>query len=449
MKIKDLQEKVINHIKKKFDYFKQENIDTAVSSLSFIGTWGDNLGFENLKLNCLKTSNKFKFIILYIKDLYSAIKYSDIEYSSNFEINGQSSLIISTASGNDFSAEGFYKDRYLKIKSRDYKEFIFLILFGERKFPNNIDKNIVLFKKKKNFLKGIFNFLNFLKLLILNPLLFKKKIHHFSDQTNFAQEIAGSITKIINFERIKTVLSPFEGIPYQQKIFENIKKINNDITTIGYDHSAPHAMPLNMYHRNGSPDFLVVNGSSQVHHLENFLNWPKSKLIEFPSLRYEENSKEDFNNIVFLPWKIFNPQKILRDFELFIKNSPDGSLYPLKVKTHPVCVNVSSQEKIKDNIIKIINDNNEKFSENIKNNSISIFIGSTTGVIVALEKGLKILHICFDPIFDSYSEFLWPNLNVEKITENTFIYSLKKSGSFIKFGQGKKTFDDYYRNFKK
>ena len=42
MKIKDLQEKVINHIKKKFDYFKQENIDTAVSSLSFIGTWGDN-----------------------------------------------------------------------------------------------------------------------------------------------------------------------------------------------------------------------------------------------------------------------------------------------------------------------------------------------------------------------------------------------------------------------
>ena len=69
MKIKDLQEKVINHIKKKFDYFKQENIDTAVSSLSFIGPGGDNLGFENLKLNCLKTSNKFQFIILYMKDL--------------------------------------------------------------------------------------------------------------------------------------------------------------------------------------------------------------------------------------------------------------------------------------------------------------------------------------------------------------------------------------------
>ena len=149
MKIKDIQEKVINHITKHFYHFEQEKIDTASSSFSFIGTWGDNLGFENLKLNCLKTSNKFRYLILYIKDLYSAVKYSDIEYSKNFKIDGQSSLIISTASESDFSAEGFYNDRYLKINSRDYKEYIFLILFGGTKLPNNIDKNILLFKKKK------------------------------------------------------------------------------------------------------------------------------------------------------------------------------------------------------------------------------------------------------------------------------------------------------------
>lgn len=448
MQIKDLQEKVIHYIKKNFNHFEQEKIDTAISSLSFVGTWGDNLGFENLKLNCLKSSNKFKFLNLYIKDLYSAVKYSDIEYSRNFKNDGQKSIIISTASESDFSADGFYKDRYLKIISKDYKEFIFLILYGGSKLPNNVDENILLFKKKSNFKKGISNFLNFMKLLILNPSKLKKNLHFFSDQSNFAEVMTNSIIKKIKFEKIKTVLAPFEGIPYQQKIFQNIKKINNEITTIGYDHSAPHAMPLNMYHRNGSPDFLIVNGSSQIQHLEKFLNWPKSKLVEFPSLRYDENSKEDFNNIIFLPWKIFDSQKILQDLELFIKRSPNGSLHPLKVKTHPVCVNVKSQEKIKDEINEIINDHKEKFSKNKKNDSISIFIGSTTGVIVALEKGLKILHICFDPVFDSYSEFLWPNLKVEKITENTFIYSLKKRGTFIKFGQGKKTFDDYYINFK-
>ena len=80
---------------------------------------------------------------------------------------------------------------------------------------------------------------------------------------------------------------------------------------------------------------------------------------------------------------------------------------------------------------------------------ISIFIGSTTGVIVALEKGLKILHICFDPIFDSYSEFFWPNLKVKKLTNNSFIYSLKEKGTFIKFWEGKKTIDNFYNNFDK
>ena len=79
-------------------------------------------------------------------------------------------------------------------------------------------------------------------------------------------------------------------------------------------------MPLNMYHRMGSPDYLVVSGPSQIYHLTKFLNWPQKKLIELPSLRYSVDSKEDFKNIIFLPWKIFNSQKILEDFELFKKN---------------------------------------------------------------------------------------------------------------------------------
>ena len=114
MQIKRSPRKSNSLYKKNFYHFEQEKIDTASSSLSFVGTWGDNLGFENLKLNCLKSSNKFKFLNLYIKDLYSAVKYSDIEYSRNFKNDGQKSIIISTASESDFSADGFYKDRYLK-----------------------------------------------------------------------------------------------------------------------------------------------------------------------------------------------------------------------------------------------------------------------------------------------------------------------------------------------
>ena len=149
-----------------------------------------------------------------------------------------------------------------------------------------------------------------------------------------------------------------------------------------------------------------------------------------------------------MPWKIFNSQKILEDFELFIKKLPDKSLNPLTVKTHPIGVNKKSQNYIKYEIEKIITKYPKKFYKDQESESISIFIGSTTGVIVALEKGLKILHICFDPIFDSYSEFLWPNLKVKKLTNNSFMYYLKEKGSFIKFGEGKKTFDNFYSNLK-
>ena len=208
-------------------------------------------------------------------------------------------------------------------------------------------------------------------------------------------------------------------------------------------------MPLNMFNRMGSPDFLIVNGSSQIYNLTKFLNWPQKKLIQLPSLRYSLDSNEEFKNIIFLPWKIFNSKKVLEDFELFLEKLPEKSLQYLKVKTHPICVNKKYKDDLKKEIEKIISKYSNKFTKNLEADLISIFIGSTTGGIVALEKGLKILHLCFDPIFDSYSEFFWPNLKVKKLTNNSFIYSLKEKGTFIKFGEGKKTFDNFYNNFDK
>ena len=93
--------------------------------------------------------------------------------------------------------------------------------------------------------------------------------------------------------------------------------------------------------------------------------------------------------------------------------------------------------------IEILLAKHESKLNNVKNKT-SIFIGSTTSVIVALEKGLNVYHICFDPIFDSYSDKMWPELKVEKITNNTFKYFLSKKNNFINFGEDEKIFDKYY-----
>ena len=120
------------------------------------------------------------------------------------------------------------------------------------------------------------------------------------------------------------------------------------------------------------------------------------------------------------------------------------NLKKLIVKNHPSMLNSDDHIKIKSQLENIMENYKNRFSEKTTNSNISIFIGSTTGVIVALEKKLRVIHVCFDPVLDSYSEELWPNLKVKQLSSNVFEYSLKKEGEFILFGDEANIFKKYY-----
>ena len=51
-------------------------------------------------------------------------------------------------------------------------------------------------------------------------------------------------------------------------------------------------------------------------------------------------------------------------------------------------------------------------------------------MIVALQSNVEVIHICADPIFESYNEKLWKTLKVDHITNNTFIYKQKINNQF-------------------
>ena len=86
------------------------------------------------------------------------------------------------------------------------------------------------------------------------------------------------------------------------------------------------------------------------------------------------------------------------------------------------------------------------FLEDSYKNKLSIFIGSTSSPIEALERGVEVLHICDDPVFQSYSSALWPSIKVKKIDENTYVYQLLKKGNLIQLGGSSKTFQEGYLN---
>ena len=85
-------------------------------------------------------------------------------------------------------------------------------------------------------------------------------------------------------------------------------------------------------------------------------------------------------------------------------------------------------------------------SERKVDSKFSIFIGSTSSPIEALERGVNVIHICDDPVFQRYSSTLWPSIKTKKIDENTFEYQLSKKGNLIQLGSNPKIFQEEYFN---
>ena len=56
--------------------------------------------------------------------------------------------------------------------------------------------------------------------------------------------------------------------------------------------------------------------------------------------------------------------------------------------------------------------NLDYFSKIPKNENIAIFFGVTASIFEALETGTNVIHICSDPVFDSHSDKICPNLKV-------------------------------------
>ena len=62
MELSHVQEKIIISLKNDLVEYEKSKINTASSSLSFIATWGENIGFQRLKLDYLNSLSKLEFL---------------------------------------------------------------------------------------------------------------------------------------------------------------------------------------------------------------------------------------------------------------------------------------------------------------------------------------------------------------------------------------------------
>ncbi len=389
----------------------------------------------------------FKFLYSYLKYMFSIGLHSEYEIvKSEKNKKKYKNIIITWAYKEDFNKNGTYNDRYFKINSKKYRETLWFLIYMSVEKPKKLDENlIVLFKNKRLFNFNILRFTTYLFKMLFNKTdslkYFLLKISSFS---SFSEIVLDSFLKNIKTEKIKKILIPYEGQPFQKEIIKVLRKKNKKLKVVGYDHTSPPPLPLNLHHDFLSPDVLLVNGSNQLGFYSRYLKWPRKKLKLVPSSRFQDEKKINFTNQVFLPYEILNQKIVLNEFSFLIKEGEIKKTTDLTIKNHPNASNSTTHLKLIYELKKLFNENHETNNPKKFFKSSAFFVGQTTAIILALELGLTSYHVCFEPTFDSYNSKLWRNIKVKQLSEYTFKYELVKKNAFTMIKKEKNIFKKYY-----
>ena len=306
--------------------------------------------------------------------------------------------------------------------------------------PSNLNSNITLIKKKEGIFK--YDFFSFIKILV--SIIFdcrfspRKIFHYLSFSSYFANIILLTVKKELKKNSYKAILLPYEGKPFQHTAFLEAKKFDKKILTVGYLHSLLTPLPCDFVYRSGAPDLLLVHGESLIKILETNLNWPKSKLRLVQSFRFRLDENRTLSKKIFLPIVISNKKILINEFKKLLINSPRSHFPKFDIENHPTMLNSKKHLYLKRELEEIMNLYKNCFTGIPLKENTSIFFGVTAAIFEALENGINTIQICSDPIFESHSEKIWPNLKVKQLNRFTFHYNIITPRKYINFGNKNK-----------
>ncbi len=442
-KIEINQVNLLNFCKKKIKQLKKRNINTGLSTYLYFTSWAQSPGYEILR-HKLKENNFYNRFVINLKHKFFILRLLKIKIFSNKNINmsDYNSIVLSWGSINDFDSSGFYKDRYFNIKAKDYKNILWYIIYDGHLDINVKDENLIIIFINKNkkyinlsiFLKTLLNILQISKLSILNF------FHYFSFYSFYAITLKNIIFQN-NLNKIKKIIMPYEGQPFQNYIFEEISLYYSNIQTIGINHSSLLPLPSNMIFRDGSPKKIIVNGSAQKTILIDYLDWSESNIFVKNSLRYKKNINYNLNGGIFFPYYLSDIQIYINVFENFVR-ATKIQFGKLEIKIHPYMKNNKNNIILKNSFEKIIDKYPEKFDQNKVEKKV-IILGATTSVLLALELNIEVLHICAQGIIESFSNDIWKTIEVNEVYPNIYKYNIKNKNELIKISNDDIPFNEY------
>lgn len=430
LKLISKAEKFLNSFSKDFFYpFKNRNI--------YLTPVFNSLGLIKIK-NLL--GSRFSFIqnfnIILRDILYGSYYFSNNikEYikNKNFKI-----IVVSWAKKENFKKNGIFKDKYFNVTNKyKKKSILWYLVYLDKNLPNKISENIILYQPIKNKFPNLILLLVYILRNLKNIFIsLEYFVFSISSQSILADQISKNFSKYTNSNKeIKNVYIPYEGQPFQNEIIRLIKNYIPKAKITGYIHAPPQPIPTNLLKKSNKPHTIIVNGNDQKNCMKKLLGWKNNDILVKPSSRFLiQNSMKKKN--IYLPVNISNKKKVLSCLKKLQKLNYIN-LHDYKIKVHPAAMGSNNISYLVKSISEI-KKNKLKFKKNVLFQDCIIFIGMTGGIIEALERNIKLIHITQDNEIDMYNKDIWPNIIAEKLYDNIYIYKLKKKGQMLKFGTNK------------
>ncbi len=369
-----------------------------------------------------------------LKNYFFLRKFSSIKFYGEKNIKNLKKfkkIYFSWSSLQNFDSKGNYTDPYFKITNQK-KNVLWILINSGEKIPKKIQDNIIIINpENEGVLFGFFRiFQYFFSLLVSHKFNFYEIINYISYNSFLANKVELFFQKNKIFKKIKKLDIPLESQVFQNTIIKMAKKEKVYVT--GFDHTLNPFPFYNMYNKL-SPSILNVHSDCSKKFYEKYLGWPKNKIIKNSSVRIERRKKTFFNNKIFLPIGINNPEFVFKKIDYIFDNYlAKENLGPFKVCLHPATIG----EKKYKNLYERLSNLQKKYTKKSKKKnqkSISLHIGNLSTVLEALESGSEVYHLTLSKAFDLLSPKFWYSLDCTEIEEDIFRYKLKKFGHCVAF----------------
>ena len=408
-----LQLNALNLIKNYFKKCKKKKVNINISPFCDFVTWADCIGNEKIKLFQQNSYISFSYLKNIIKEIFFVGTNSNYKlklYKRN--IKNVDNIIYTYCSRKDFNSKGEFYDKYFNFKSNSDSKTIFFLISLDNYLPKNLMNSYILYKDGNNF-----DCLYFVKKFFMN--ISKKNFFHTFNKTyDFSEICANFFTSAFKDDQFNLFI-PFENRPHQNFIIEAAKKISKVNNVFGYYHRAPEPFQLEMIYKTKNLKKLYVSSKIQKNVFSKYFLWPKNKIKVMNSFRYLSFSNRA--NFIFFPYKISKPNFLVEKLRT-LQIKKEMSLREFNISIHPLNKKNKSQILFKKKIQNVI-----KESKNIKTFDAPIILGEPGGVASELLDTVgKVYHICENPL-DVFSEKIWKNLKVKKISDH--IYQYKKNGN--------------------